>query len=432
MKASDLLKFAITGLRRRTARTFLTVLGVIIGTICIVLMLAIGISNYQQTTQSRLEDRDLLQIQMSYNSLSGNENSNAGIQEATIASIAGMKHVKAVSPVISIPAILHAGSYEANLDLKAIDPSVLDLDFAQGGMFPQSSAMPYIVLSGNSLEYFIDPENPPKLAWEEMYKYMPDFDFMNSEVEMKLGYSWDPTEDDPEAATSQLYRAGVSGITQRSFSMNAYNSYIPLETGKRLITENREIAQQYGLRTNAFNEAIIIVDEIDNVMPVLEDIRKLGFQVYSETEGIQQAQEDAARQQAQLFAIGFISLFVSAIGIANTMYANILERRRDIGVMKVLGMKIRKIRSLFILESALIGLLGGIIGIAASYIVVLIMNTGGEQMFMGMYLGSGMKIQIPPWLSLMAMGIAIGVGVLSGIYPAYKATKMSPLEAMRN
>lgn len=89
-------------------------------------------------------------------------------------------------------------------------------------------------------------------------------------------------------------------------------------------------------------------------------------------------QEEQGRQQGQLFAIGLISLFVSAIGIANTMYASILERRRDIGIMKVVGMKIRKIRQLFLTESAMIGLLGGLVGLGISYIVVLAINTGTE------------------------------------------------------
>ena len=144
-------------------------------------------------------------------------------------------------------------------------------------------------------------------------------------------------------------------------------------------------------------------------------------------------QEEQARQQGQLFAIGFISLFVSAIGIANTMYANILERRCDIGVMKVLGMKIRWIRNLFVLEAALIGLLGGLAGIGISYFVVLVINTGtSETSFLGMYFSEGMEVSIPMWLSVAAIFIAVSVGILSGIYPAYKATKMSVLEAMRN
>ena len=143
-------------------------------------------------------------------------------------------------------------------------------------------------------------------------------------------------------------------------------------------------------------------------------------------------QQEQNRQQGQLFAIGLISLFVSAIGIANTMYASILERRRDIGIMKVVGMKISKIRQLFLVESSLIGFLGGALGLAVSYVIVLVINTGSEQTsFLGMYFSEGMKIQIPAWVALGAIGIAVFVGVLSGIYPARKAMKMSPLEAMR-
>lgn len=125
---------------------------------------------------------------------------------------------------------------------------------------------------------------------------------------------------------------------------------------------------------------------MDYVEEVLKEVKKLGYETYSPTESIIQMQEEQARQQGQLFAIEFISLLVSAIGIANTMYANILERRSDIGVMKVLGM----------------------------------------------YFSEGMTVSIPLWLSGGAMLIAVGVGSLSGIYPAYKATKMSALEAVRN
>ena len=96
-------------------------------------------------------------------------------------------------------------------------------------------------------------------------------------------------------------------------------------------------------------------------------------------------------------------------------------------------MKIRKIQQLYIVESAMIGLLGGLIGLAVSYIVVLAINTGSEQTsFLGMYFSEGMKIEIPAWIALGAVAVAVAVGILSGIYPARKATKLSPLEAMRS
>lgn len=79
---------------------------------------------------------------------------------------------------------------------------------------------------------------------------------------------------------------------------------------------------------------------------------------------------------------------------------------------------IRRIRDLFILESALIGLLGGLLGIGISYIVVLIINAGtSETSFLGMYFSEGMTVSIPLWLSGGAMLIAVDIGILSGIYP---------------
>ena len=171
---------------------------------------------------------------------------------------------------------------------------------------------------------------------------------------------------------------------------------------------------------------------MEHVEEVLGEIKKLGYETYSPVESVLQVQEEQVRQQGQLFAIGFISLLVSAIGIANTMYANILERRRDIGVMKVTGMKIRWIRELFIMESAMIGMVGGVIGVFISYLTAMAVNAGGrEGSFLGMYFSEEMKVMIPWWLGAAALLVALTVGILSGIYPAYKATKMSALDAMR-
>ena len=427
MKAKDLLKFAFTGLKRRKARTFLTVLGVIIGTVCIVLMFAIGLSNYKQFEQQMLSDQSLTEITV--NNYSGNT-TQSGITDSTIQSIGSLPHVKAVSPIIELPVTIIVGNYEANMQLKGIDLQVVDVKYARGGIFDADNAIPSIVLGGNTMQYFIDPKDPPNYSdYEAMESYSPDIDFMDTEMSMILGSE----TDDQEMPASQQYRVTVSGITEKSYSESSYDAYLDIAAAKRILMENRELADYLGVGINSYTTVKIIVDEMDHVESVLAEVKKLGYETYSPTESIIQMQEEQARQQGQLFAIGFISLLVSAIGIANTMYANILERRCDIGVMKVLGMKIRRIRDLFILESALIGLLGGLLGIGISYIVVLVINTGtSETSFLGMYFSEGMTVSIPLWLSGGAMLIAVGVGILSGIYPAHKATKMSALEAMRN
>lgn len=429
MRTSDLFKLAVLNLSRRKPRTFMTVLGVIVGTACIVLMLSIGYSNFKQFSDMLTDNSSLTKIEI--NDYSSDSRGRSGITDSTVQSIAAMEHVEAASPVIQIPVTIKVGKYQASAQLMGVDPSALKLKFDQGGIFTQGGSMPVMVVGGSASQEFIDPKNPPNYSdYEEYEKYSPDINWLKESFEVQFGYSYDDdTESDlPEG---RKYKASVSGVTEKSGY--DYNIYVDISVAKRMAMENRQLAENMGVSLNTYQQVIVRVDEMDNVQDVMKEIKKLGYDTYSETEYIAQMQEEQSRQQGQLFAIGLISLFVSAIGIANTMYASILERRRDIGIMKVVGMKISKIRQLFLTESALIGLLGGLLGIVVSYIIVLVINTGTEQTsFLGMYFSEGMKIQIPVWVALGAIGIAMIVGVLSGIYPAHKATKMSALEAMRS
>lgn len=429
MRTIDLLKLALLNLSRRKSRTFLTVLGVIVGTACIVLMFSIGYSNMKQFSDMLNDNARLTQIQLSDYSSSA-MSGRGGITDSTIQSITALNHVGAASPVLQIPVTIRTGIYEANTQIMGIDPAVLSLDFADGGVFAAGGGMPSLVIGAEAQKQFIDPKNPPNYADYEAYmKYAPDIDWMNAEMELQIGFQ----TDDPEVPVGSIYRASVAGMLKPAQNNESSNIYVDLSLAKRMLMDNRAMAEYMGVPINSYQQVLVRVDDMANVQGVMDEIKKLGYETYSETEYISQMQEEQGRQQGQLFAIGFISLFVSAIGIANTMYASILERRRDIGIMKVVGMKIRKIRRLFLLESSMIGLLGGLIGIAVSYIVVLGINTGTEQTsFLGMYFSEGMKIEIPIWVALGAIGIAVAVGVLSGIYPANKATKMSPLEAMRS
>lgn len=432
MRISDIFKLALINLSRRKSRTFLTVLGVIVGTACIVLMLSIGYSNYKQFSGMLEDNTSLTQIQINDYSSSA-ASGRSGITDSTVQSLASLKHVQAASPVIQIPVTIKTGIYEASCSLTGINSEVLNFELEKGNIFKTGGTIPSLVIGGSAIQQFVDPDNPPNYSdYEEYNRYEPDIDWLTATVDIQVGYQ-PSDEPDPATPVGSIYRGTVSGITKKAQNNDSNNIYIDLDFAKRMLMDNRELAEHMGIPINSYQQVIVRVDDMANVQTVMEEIKKLGYETYSETEYISQMQEEQNRQQGQLFAIGLISLLVSAIGIANTMYASILERRRDIGIMKVVGMKIKKIQQLFLTESAIIGFLGGLIGLAASYIVVLAINTGTEQTsFLGMYFSEGMKVEIPAWIALGAIAIAVAVGILSGIYPARKATKMSPLEAMRN
>ena len=101
-----------------------------------------------------------------------------------------------------------------------------------------------------------------------------------------------------------MYRATVSGLTEKTQSQDSSSIYIDLSIAKRMLLDNRELADHMGVPINSYQQVIVRVDDMDNVQSVMDEVKKLGYETYSETEYITQMQEEQSRQQGQLFAIG--------------------------------------------------------------------------------------------------------------------------------
>jgi len=127
-----------------------------------------------------------------------------------------------------------------------------------------------------------------------------------------------------------------------------------------------------------------------------------------------------------LVLIALISVVVAAVNIANTMYTSILERTQEIGVMKSIGAKNRFILLIFMIESGILGLIGGLIGIGLGY---LISKTGG---IIAANMGLSMlRPAFPAWLIIGCLLFAFLVGVVSGVLPSVQASKLKPVDALR-
>ncbi|NOR78634.1 MAG: FtsX-like permease family protein [Methanophagales archaeon] len=127
-----------------------------------------------------------------------------------------------------------------------------------------------------------------------------------------------------------------------------------------------------------------------------------------------------------LVGIAAIALIVASIGIMNTMLMSVMERTHEIGVMKAIGAKSSDVLSLFLLESSMVSLVGGVAGCVVGVIVAKVLSFLGST-------ASGLEIAaiVKPEVLLAGIAVAVIVGVLSGFYPARKASKMSPVEAVR-
>jgi putative ABC transport system permease protein len=128
--------------------------------------------------------------------------------------------------------------------------------------------------------------------------------------------------------------------------------------------------------------------------------------------------------------IAAISLLVAGIGIMNIMIVSLIERTREIGTLKALGMKSRTVLEIFLCESLIIGLIGGILGVLAGWGLGRVVAMGVQSLFQG---GSGLTLNpvVSPELVFGALAFGIVVSVLFALYPAWRASKLKPVDALR-
>ncbi|NMA96126.1 MAG: ABC transporter permease [Clostridiales bacterium] len=432
MKTFDIIYLAALNLYRRLARSLLTVVGVIIGTTSIVIMIAIGLTNLAQFNEM-LEGTELTKIQVMGDSRLSHSAGNLqalSLNDAAISALYEIEHVDKVIPLKSLQMYAKADRYHANhLNVVAIPTEDIKIMAElEKGSYPSLESPTNQVIMGMGIAgQFIQTED------DYMNRdYMgPDLDWLNTHIDMYLGS--EERGDDSNTPSSRRYIANVVGIIEGESEENPnYDIYIGLDKAKKVIQENHRLARELNIELNSYDMAYVYADKMDNVKSIVSTIKNFGFDAYSDTEWIDEMQRQQRAQQGQLAAIGFISLIVSAIGIANTMMTGVLERRREIGVMKVIGVAMDKIRSVFLVEAAMIGLIGGLAGVILSHIFAYILSTNtSETVFLGMYFRENMKIIIPLWLDMASIGIAIVVGIVAGIFPANRATKMSPLDSIR-
>jgi len=132
-----------------------------------------------------------------------------------------------------------------------------------------------------------------------------------------------------------------------------------------------------------------------------------------------------------VYGIAAISLLVGAVGIANTMFTSVTERTRQIGILKALGMNNKDVMNLFLVESAFIGLVGGIIGLLAGFIISGIIGLIASILLAGSHIGGATMVSISPMLIIFSLVFSTIIGIISGIFPARRAARLQPVEALR-
>ena len=450
MRFLDLLTMSINNLRRRKVRTALTVLGVVIGTASVVVMvsLGIGLNALMMEMYSSYGSMTAIEIyNYGNNGNNGTSDNPLYLTDDTVKEFLRIPHVTSASPVLETNVILKQGVYETNTSINGVTREFMEqIPLGQGKLpDPKSTDMEFIY--GNAVVQWFQNSKTGKGYWDT--QELPDIDYMNKPMfvifdtdayyQSRSGGSGDGTP--VKAPKKYLIRtAGVveGGIDDyNSYAYGVYTDIDQLKTQLKKIYKKNPIPGQPTNKKGKpysyfiYNQAYVYVDDMENVTAVQKAITDMGFQANSQMEWIEQSQQTYNMIQLVLGGIGAISLFVAAIGIANTMMMSIYERTKEIGVIKVLGCDLRTIRNMFLLESGFIGFMGGVIGVAISYGIGFIMNhfLGIGQIMTGQ---AGDISRIPLWLASAAVVFAIFVGMAAGFFPSLRAMHLSPLAAIRN
>lgn len=449
MRFSDLLSMSVNNLRRRKLRTFLTVLGVWIGTASIVVMVSLGIGFNELTMEQIASYGSLTEITIySGDSMNPNNKDPKYMTDDVMKQFERIDHVSAVSPLLEASVLMKQGAYESNTRLIGVTPEYMKNIALKEGELPDPNKKELQMVVGNMvIRDFSNPKSRNNF-YSDPTK-LPDVDFMNRP--MFVIFDTDAYYQSQNGGSSdgktpvkppKKYLLNTSGLVKGSvdeYNSYSYNIYVDLDALKvqlKQIFKKKPIPNQpttkKGKPYNYFiyNQAVVQVDDMKNVSSVQKAITELGFQANSNMEWLEQSQKQAKMVQALLGGIGAVSLFVAAIGIANTMMMSIYERTKEIGILKVLGCDMNVIRNMFLIESGFIGFFGGVAGIAFSYGISVIINKFLASRFMPDMPGD--LSRIPLWLSTTAIGFAIFVGMAAGFFPALRAMKLSPLAAIRN
>jgi putative ABC transport system permease protein len=331
--------------------------------------------------------------------------------------------VESVSPIVQIPTAveMRVGSHRASVAIAGIDtqnPAILKLD--QGEM-PRSGDNSVVV--GYRLSHRlakIEQENDPTIQ-------VADIPLLGERTTLTLSrWNFEGEEEKREI------NCRIVGIAQEKGNFADYTTiYLPLDQAIGLI--EWWVDKPNFVQTQGYDNLLVATSSVDDVDAVAEKLTDMGLTAISFKGVLRSVRQASTILEAVLGGIGAIALLVAALGIINTMVMAVYERTREIGIMKAVGASNADIRKIFLGEAGAIGLLGGVGGVIIAWGITAIAGFA-----LRMYLeGKGLEIgalsfPMPLWLAAVGTIFAIGAALLAGIYPARRAARLDPVEAIRH
>ena len=437
MSFFDLVSLILDNLGRRKARVALTAIGVVIGTAAVILLVSLAIGLQMNATQQLygINDLSLINVYPNYGGemvMAGGGGSSTSPSEPKMLTNASLDEIRAIPGVVDvIPREYFYGStlmeyqrmegYSGMMGYGTQDLSQLGLKLEAGEMDLQR---------GTAVIGKMVPNNFYNPRWRPGMEEPQPPDLLGETVKLIL-IKWDP-QDGTEIRKSVPLR--IVGILEESRTDADYSVLMRMEE----LTQYNEWAMGTRIDRNkqGYNELIVKVEDVDEAIDISDQIIELGYQAVTPLDYLQGINSFFVVLQVVFGGIGAISLLVAAIGIANTMTMAILERTREIGLMKAVGATNRDVLSVFLGEAAGIGFIGGLGGMILGWSAAQIMNVVMLAYMAGQAAQQGgpppsTGVYTPVWLPFFALFFATLIGLISGFYPALRAATLVPVTALK-
>ena len=480
MSFFDILHLALRNLRQAKLRAVLTTMGVIVGVAVIVTMMSFGLG-LQHNMLGRFKALDFFnEIQVfgqGLSSLAGLERSSRGpegearndrradkaptriLDDAGIKEIAAIPGVAYVEPSVSFNVFVRSNGKlrSTNVGGANIPNAATRFQHFAAGKMISAPAAGEAVVSERFIRDF-GYEKPADAIGKTLELLAPPSENKKDEEEETPNFFGIPLDDpgldesNPDVETRSFRIAGVLGEIKEGVGQGGLRGlfpgaqvYIPLQMAHDWSVQHRSPMGQVALalarrggnlgegQNEGYEAAVIRVTDPARLTEVRQKVTELGFGSFSIVDEIDQIRTVFLIIDSVLGLLGGISLLVASFGIANTMIMSILERTREIGIMKAIGAEDREIKLIFFVEAAVIGVVGGVVGVLIAWGIDGVANRLAYRFILKPQGASFIDFfSLPIYLSVGAILFALVVSILAALYPASRAARIDPVRALRH
>jgi putative ABC transport system permease protein len=469
VKIQDLTELALRNLRESLLRNSLTTVGISVGVASLVAMLSLGIG-LQQLASRRLVKSGLFDtvVVTSRRDLRGmgrerDEERNGPtpgesrvLDESARLEIEHLPNVLEAYPDIRFITELRYDDKPHLTMISALPSSARSNDAfeAMPGRFFSSDTAPEVILQKTFAEELLG-KTPPRGA-DELNVADLAKPLLGKELTMRYAQRA-PSPAPPSASGADAANAADRDLAGAAYSVISREQklkivgvadldpesmrgptrakvFLPLRLAESLHvmqpTDLREISRAASDQP-VYSSISVRVKNPTQVQVVEDAIKKMGFTTFSLLDASQSLRTFFKVLDLFLLIFGSLALAVASIGIVNTLVMAILERRREIGIMKAIGASDGDVKKLFFAEAGAMGILGGIAGVGLGWAIGRIINFATNIYLRRESLTPDNFWSVPWWLVVLAIGFSLLVSLVSGLYPAGRAAKLDPVQALR-